>query len=147
MIRTEAEYRNALERLEQDAAAIETQRAHLERIGITGDQLERAMQPVVSFHEHLKDDVEVYEHMKRGDLGPLSSLTSVGRWLIGARIAHGLSQKALADRLGVSESQVSRDERNEYYGVTVDRAQRIMEALGIRFRAEAENPLVAEHTP
>jgi hypothetical protein len=30
----------------------------------------------------------------------------------------------------VSEAQVSRDERNEYHGVTVDRAQRILEALG-----------------
>lgn len=147
MIRTDAEYRRALKQLEQDAATVKVQREHLESIGITGEQLERAMQPMVSFREQLKEEVEAYEHMKRGELGTLSSLTGIGRWLIGARIARGLSQKDLAERLGVSESQVSRDERNEYYGITVDRAQRIMEALGIRFKAEAENPLTGEYTP
>ena len=146
MIRTDAEHRRALEQLEQDAATIKAQHEHLESIGITGEQLERAMQPMISFREQLKEEVETYEHMKRGELGTLSSLTGIGRWLIGARIARGLSQKELADRLSVSESQVSRDERNEYYGITVDRAQRIMEALGIRFKAEAENPL-GEHSP
>lgn len=147
MIRTDAEHHRALEQLEQDAATIKTQREHLESIGITGEQLERAMQPMISFREQLKEEVETYEHMKRGELGTLSSLTGIGRWLIGARIARGLSQKELADRLDVSESQVSRDERNEYYGITVDRAQRIMEALGIRFKAEAENPLTGEYSP
>jgi Helix-turn-helix len=38
--------------------------------------------------------------------------------------------RELAQRLGVDESQVSRDERNEYYGITVERAQRILDALG-----------------
>ncbi len=45
-------------------------------------------------------------------------------------IANGLSQKELADRLGVSEAQVSRDERNEYHSVTMERAQRILDAMG-----------------
>jgi hypothetical protein len=30
----------------------------------------------------------------------------------------------------VDEAQVSRDERNEYYGVTVERAQWVLDALG-----------------
>jgi len=34
--------------------------------------------------------------------------------------------------LGVSEAQVSKDERNEYHGITVEKAQRILEALGIK---------------
>src|SRR2546421_13058436 len=38
---------------------------------------------------------------------------SIGQLLIAARIANGMSQRELADRLGVSETQVSRDERNE----------------------------------
>ncbi|MEX2399963.1 MAG: helix-turn-helix transcriptional regulator [Rhodothermales bacterium] len=147
MIRTDTEHQKALEQLERDAETIEAQREHLQSIGLVGEQLDRAMQPMASFHEQLKDEVETYERMKRGDLGTLSSLTSIGRWLIGARIARGMTQKELADRLEVSESQVSRDERNEYHGITVDRAQRTMDALGIRFRAEAENPLLEEFSP
>jgi hypothetical protein len=46
----------------------------------------------------------------------------------------------------VSVQQVSRDENNEYRGVTAERAQRILEALGVRFRAEVEEPLSAEKT-
>lgn len=35
----------------------------------------------------------------------------------------------LAARLSVSEAAVSRDERNEYHGITLERAQRILDAL------------------
>jgi len=38
-----------------------------------------------------------------------------------------------ADLQGVSETQVSRDERNEYHNVTTERAQRTLCALGANF--------------
>jgi transcriptional regulator with XRE-family HTH domain len=59
--------------------------------------------------------------------------------LIALRIANGVTQTELAERLGVSASQVSRDERNEYYGVTVERAQRVVEALNESLRIQVEN--------
>lgn len=138
MIRTESEYQRALQQLEQGKTYIEEQREHFQEIGLEAKSLERAIQPSLSFHEHLKEEVEAYENMKRGDIGKLRSLSSIGRWLIGARIAKGWSQKELAQRLGVSEAQVSRDERNEYHGITVERAQRILEAMDFHFRMEEE---------
>jgi transcriptional regulator with XRE-family HTH domain len=42
-----------------------------------------------------------------------------------------MSQKELAERLGVSEAVVSHDERNEYHAVSVDKAQRVLDALGL----------------
>ncbi len=65
--------------------------------------------------------------------------------LIAARIANGLSQRELAERLGVSEAQVSRDERNEYHGITVERAQRILDTLGetLTLRLERKPAAVA----
>jgi hypothetical protein len=44
--------------------------------------------------------------------------------------------------LDMSEVQVSRDETNEYYGITVDRAQRILEVMGLQFRMEVEQPVL-----
>jgi transcriptional regulator with XRE-family HTH domain len=44
----------------------------------------------------------------------------------------------LARRLGVHESQVSRDERNEYFGITLERAERILAALKVRLRTSVE---------
>lgn len=141
MIRTESEYQRALKQLGQDRHFIEQQRRHLQKAGLVGEELERALQPTLSFHEQLKEEVEAYEHIKRGDFGTLRSLESIGRWLIGARIAKGWSQKQLAEALGVSEAQVSRDERNEYYGIKVDRAQRILEVMNFHFRMEEEAEL------
>jgi DNA-directed RNA polymerase specialized sigma subunit len=141
MITTEHNYHQALRDLSRDADAMAAQRTHLRELGIEGEALERAMQPMESFRQQLEEEVHVYERMKRGELDVLHSLTSIGRWLIGIRIARGMTQRQLADRLGVGESQVSRDERNEYYGITVERAQRILEALGTRFRMEIEEPI------
>ena len=141
MICTDAEYRHALQRLAQEDETLRAQREHLVDLDLSDEEAERAMQPLLSFRAQLAEEVEAYTQMKRGDLGPLQSLTAIGRWLVGARIARGLSQAALAERLGVHESQVSRDERNDYRGVTAERAQRILEALGVRFTAEAESLL------
>lgn len=142
MIRTDAEYRSALERLDQEAETIERQRAHLQQeMDLTEEELERAMQPMISFRAQLEDEARTYERMRRGDLETLHSLRGIGRWLIGARIARGWSVTELAEALGVSVQQVSRDETNDYHGVSAERAQRILEVLGVRFRAEVEEPI------
>jgi len=59
--------------------------------------------------------------------------------LIALRIARGVSQRKLAERLGVHESQVSRDERNEYHGITLDRASRVLDALEVDLRSTVHN--------
>jgi transcriptional regulator with XRE-family HTH domain len=138
MIRTESEYRKALEQLKNNSAYLTEHRKHLQSIGIKDEQLERALQPALSFHEQLSEEVETYGQMRRGELGTLSDLTNIGRWLIGVRIAKGLTQKELAERLGVSEAQVSRDERGEYHGVTVERAQYILRTMGVELVIEGD---------
>lgn len=143
MIRTDTDYRRALQRLADEAETLRAQREHLSDLGLTDEEVERAMEPLLSFRAQLEEEVEAYTRMKRGDLGPLQSLTAIGCWLVGARIARGLTQQELADRLGVDPSQVSRDERNDYRGVTTERAQRILEALGVRFIAQAESLLTS----
>jgi len=76
-----------------------------------------------------------------GDLSVLHDLRSIGRWLIGARIAKGWSLNDLADALDVLVQQVSRDENNEYQGISTERVQRILDALGVCFRLEVEEPI------
>lgn len=49
-----------------------------------------------------------------------------------------MSQRDLAEKLGIDESGVSRDERNEYHGITTERAQRILDALGAKVRVEVD---------
>jgi predicted XRE-type DNA-binding protein len=138
MIKTDKEYRECLQKLDEDLEFIEQQRQFLAKNGLSKDEIETALEPNYSFHEQLKDETLWYERAKRGDFGVLENLADLGRALIALRIANDISQRALADLLGVNESQVSRDERNEYHGITVDRAQRIIDVLGATLRTTIE---------
>ena len=140
MIRTESEYQRTLKQLEEGRGHLEAQRQQLVESGLKDESLEQAMHPLLSFQAQLIEEVEAFEKLKRGDLGTIESLESLGRWLVGARIAQGWSQKELAERLGVSEAQVSRDERNEYHNVSTEKAQRILDVLGVQFRLEGDAP-------
>ena len=82
--------------------------------------------------------MESYERLKRGEFEELDNLRGLGHLLISLRIAQGISQRELARRLDVHESQVSRDERNEYFGITLERAIRILDALNVRLRTTVE---------
>jgi DNA-binding Xre family transcriptional regulator len=106
---------------------------------LSKEEIKRALDPVRSFHEQLKEEVESYERLKRGEFDELRNFEGLGRLLIALRIAKRVSQRDLAERLGIHESQVSRDERNEYHGVTVERANRVLEALGVEVLSVVES--------
>lgn len=131
MIRNEQEYREAVERLTAEQERLKQHRAHLAK-SLSAAELKRAMDPMLSFHEQLKEEVAHYERLKRGDFQELENLEGLGQLLVSLRIAQGISQRELAKRLDVHETSVSRDERNEYHGITLDRAARILNALGVR---------------
>ncbi len=130
MIRNEAEYQEAVQRIADESARLKAQRAKLNELKLGKDEVKRVLDPMRSFHDQLKEEVASYERLRRGEFEELQNFEGLGRLLIALRISQGMSQRELAERLGVHESQVSRDERNEYHGITVERAGRILEALG-----------------
>lgn len=138
MIRTEKEYQEMLQRLDQDREFIQKQRERLEQMELSEEQVNRAMEPALSFHEQLKEEVEYYERIKRGDFTALVNFAGLEKLLIGIRIALGISQSELAKRLNVSVAQVSKDERNEYHGISVEKAQRILDALNVTLTTKVE---------
>jgi transcriptional regulator with XRE-family HTH domain len=104
----------------------------------TRTEIKRVIDPIESFHLQLKEEVESYERLKRGEFDELENLRGLGHLLISLRIAKGISQRDLARRLDVHESQVSRDERNEYFGITLERAIKILDALNVRLHTKVE---------
>ena len=142
MIRNESEYQEAVRRLQEERSRLSDHKAHLEGMGLALDEVKRAIDPLRSFHQQLAEEVDSYERLKRGDISELLNLHGLGFALVALRIALGLTQRELAARLGVHESQVSRDERNEYHNITVDRASRILDALGVRMRSAFEQPIL-----
>ncbi len=140
MIRNDKEYKEAVSRIREEKDRLAKQSEELEKTGLGPDEIKRVLDPVRSFHEQLAEEVRSYERLCRGDFDEISNFRGLGQLLVSVRIARGLTQRALAERLGVHESQVSRDERNEYHGVTMDRASRILEAIGVEIRSRVEMP-------
>jgi len=141
MIRNETEYQEASARLAGERNRLADHRARLKEAGLSDEEIKRVIDPMESFHLQLKEEVESYERVKRREFEELENLRGFGRLLISLRIAQGVSQRELAKRLDVHESQVSRDERNEYHGITVERAQRILEALHETVTTRVEEPV------
>lgn len=136
MIRNEVEYQEASMRLADEIRRIDEHRLRLKQTGLSDVEIKRVIDPLESFHLQLKEEVEAYERLKRGEFEELDNLRGLGHLLITSRIAQGLSQRDLARRLDVHESQVSRDERNEYFGITLERAVKVLDALSVRLRTQ-----------
>ncbi len=134
MIRSENEYQQAVLRLKDESQRIKDQQKQLNGMDLSKEEIKRVLDPVRSFHEQLKEEVSSYEKLKRGEFDEVRNFDGIGRLLVALRIAQGLSQRELAERLEIHESQVSRDERNEYHGVSVERIKRILDALGAEIR-------------
>ena len=138
MIRNETEYQEASTRLADERNRLAEHRARLKEAGLSDAETKRVIDPMESFHLQLQEEVESYERLKRGEFEELENLRGFGHLLISLRIAQGISQRELAKRLNVHESQVSRDERNEYFGITLERAIKILDALNVRLHTKVE---------
>jgi ribosome-binding protein aMBF1 (putative translation factor) len=138
MIRNESEYKRAVERVAEEGKRLAETRDRLKKQGLSSEEIKRATDPLESFHLQFKEEVESYERLKRGEFDELENLRGFGHLLICLRIAKGFSQTDLATKLEVNESQISRDERNEYHGISLERATKILEALGVRLSTKVE---------
>lgn len=138
MIHNEKEYREAVGRLAEETSRLVGYRARLREAGLAADEIKRVIDPMESFHLQLKEEVDSYERLKRREFDEIDNFRGFGNLLISLRIAQGMTQRELARRLGVHESQISRDERNEYFGVTLERAMKVLEALNVRMRTKVE---------
>ncbi|MCC7389452.1 MAG: helix-turn-helix transcriptional regulator [Phycisphaerales bacterium] len=138
MIRNETEYQEATKRIDEEKARLAQYTAAWREKGYGPDEIAALKEPMESFHLQLVEEVQSYERLKRGQIEEFENLHGLGQVLIGLRIARGMTQRELARRLGVDETMVSRDERNEYHGITVDRARRIVDAMGVRLMTRVE---------
>ena len=85
----------------------------------------------------LRAEVRQFDAVRRGDLSDFDTVDLFGRLLIAARLSRGMTQRDLAMRLGVHESQVSRDERHEYAGITLERWRQLCSVLQLDVQTHA----------
>lgn len=143
MITNERQYRitkSWLERFEQARAGVDEEGASLPL---------RARQALRDQYdsqvEELREQLAEYEALRRGQVAvlELDSLGELPEALIRARAAAGLSQEALAGRLGLKKQQVQRYEATRYAGVSLERVQEVADALGVKIRERVVLPVAA----
>src|SRR5205814_200425 len=92
--------------------------------------------------KRLRRQVEGYEAFRAGVIKQvdLRSLDDLPESLIRGRIAAGLTQKELAERLGKKEQQIQRYEATRYAGASLKRLQAVAEALGVKIEGKVRLP-------
>lgn len=135
MIKNERQYRTTKAQIEKFVQAL----ADAE-VRSTGDALLHKLESdaLRSQLQELESQMQEYEGLRSGRWGVIQvdSFEELPRALIKARIAAGLSQKELADRLGIKEQQVQRYEATDFQSASLARLQQIVKALGIEVRED-----------
>jgi HTH-type transcriptional regulator / antitoxin HipB len=131
MIQNERQYRitqTKLREFERDLAAIDLQDPNLHPRQIVG--WTNSYNLTI---RQLKQEITEYEQLKSGNISTfvLGSIDDIPTTLIKARIAAGLTQKELADEIGVQEQQIQRYEANHYSSTSFDRLRSIANVLKI----------------
>ena len=97
--------------------------------------------------DELRADVERYLELRSGKVRQfrIESLAELPRVLINCRIASGMTQRELADRLSLKEQQIQRYETQNYAGASFARIADVADAVGVELPrdlkiADADTP-------
>lgn len=135
MIKNERQYKITKSQIAKFAAALDELAA---RDGANTRLRKLEADALRSQLDELRDEVTQFEQLRRG--GPkqiqIDSLDELPRALVQARIAGGLSQKELAERLGLKEQQIQRYEATDYGSASLTRLKEIAKALGVNIAGE-----------
>jgi transcriptional regulator with XRE-family HTH domain len=119
-------------------------RAEIERFqeALDGDVVEFGIDPIIlnaqrqalkSQLDELNDEVDEYLKLKSGAVRTfnIENLAELPRVLINSRIASGMTQRELADRLSLKEQQIQRYETQGYEGASFSRIADVANAIGL----------------
>lgn len=135
MIKNERQYTVTKSQIEKFEAAIDELGA---RVGVNERLRKLEDAALRSQLEELRDQVEQFEKLRAGGRKPIEieSFGDLPRALVKARIVAGLSQKELAERLGLQEQQIQRYEATDYCSASLTRLNQVAEALGVNIAGE-----------
>jgi Helix-turn-helix len=131
VIKNDREYRLTRAEARRFAAVLDDLRRRRAASGEDPDLLPLQLSAVQGQLDSLQLELADYEDLREGKAAPpdLSVYEDLPAALIRARIAAGLSQRELANRLGVPEQQVQRYEANEYASTSWGRLRDVMSVL------------------
>jgi ribosome-binding protein aMBF1 (putative translation factor) len=137
MIENERDYRITGAWLKRFGADVE--RLKEKPLGKTSPILRKAqLEAMLSQMEDLREQMREFERLKNRQKTSVAvyALEDLPDALIQARIASGLTQEGLAEKLGLKKQQVQRYEATRYQGASLQRLSEVAEVLGIKVKAE-----------
>ena len=132
MIKNELQYKLTRTSMEGFETRLNWLRANPETRSDIDPIISRAEEDALeSMIEELQEELRVYERTKSGevDVKPLFAVDRIAGALISARIARGLTQRQLANLVGLKEQQIQRYEAKDYANVDLSRVQEIARVL------------------
>ncbi len=95
---------------------------------------------IKSQYEELQQELKAYEELKSGRRKTIrvNSFEHLPVALIQARIARGLTQKELAQKLGLKEQQIQRYEASSYAKASLARIKQIIDVLDIKIGSKVD---------
>jgi transcriptional regulator with XRE-family HTH domain len=130
MISNERQYRISKARVEEFERALHELPSKSDQL--TWDNVQR--DAISNQLSDLRKEVQEYEWLqKKGpDAVEVTALEDIPAVLVKARIAAGLTQRDLAEKLGFKEQQIQRYEATAYATASLDRIREVADALGLK---------------
>ena len=142
MIKNQRQYDTTQVQAARFEAALESFEADRVNSSVHPRLLQAEREGMESVLAELRAELREYDALRTGKrrVLELTSLSEVPAALIQARIAAGLNQRDLADRLGWKVQQLQRYEATDYAGASLARIQQVADALEVGFREEVLLP-------
>ena len=142
MIKNERQYRITRAQAERFECTLEELRGRGQENTDVHPLIAKAQEDAVSSQlADLRSELREFELLKAGKfpIGDLEIVSGLPYMLIKARIAQGMSQKDLAERIGLKEQQIQRYEATDYSSASLSRIREVVSGLssGSRPRDEA----------
>lgn len=143
MITNERQYRISKRKLRDLKVAIAQFDSKASAKAVGSEVLSAAeLEALRSEADVLLSEISEYEKLKSGGVSKFEaeSLGELPKILIRARIARGMSQKKLAELVGLKEQQIQRYEADEYSSASLRRLREIADALNLKIAEAAQVP-------
>ncbi|QDC40262.1 helix-turn-helix domain-containing protein [Sphingobium fuliginis] len=129
MIKNQQQYRIA----RRELAALHHEIASASEQGRQKEKKASQNAETISRISLLETKIQIYERLQARNthLLPMESLQDLPELLIAARIARGMTQKDLAEFMGMRQQQIQMYEGERYQSATLGRLSRFADALGV----------------
>jgi ribosome-binding protein aMBF1 (putative translation factor) len=140
MIKNEKQYNITKTQAEKFAKALRDISKGTSVLNIHPTLAKAQQEAIKSQYEELQQELKEYEELKGGKRKTIkvNSFEHLPVALVQARIARGLTQKELAQKLGLKEQQIQRYEASSYAKASLDRINQIIDVLDISIGSKVD---------